>query len=202
MLEDYCLLTSRTTVGSDNFFNFFNFFNFWTCETWISLHAAGYAERSAYGSKYSDNHLQDSFPNFLFHFLFSFLFLMVKQSVFLVVNSVFLWMTMQRYNIFLGNAIVVPNHVHSPCFSDGEGMQRGGWNCVATQPGLRRHVSPATSGRNLGYVGTQFGGKSVELIVCSTEHQRMYVKAKMWMWMWIWNVFQCYLKEKRIIVFK
>ena len=56
----------------------------------ISLHAAGNAERGAYGSKYSDNHLQDSFPNFLFHFLFSFLFLMVKQSVFLVVNSVFL----------------------------------------------------------------------------------------------------------------
>ena len=24
-LEDYCLLTSRTTVGSDNFFNSFNF---------------------------------------------------------------------------------------------------------------------------------------------------------------------------------
>lgn len=48
----------------------------------ISLHAAGNAERSAYGSKNSDNHLQDSFPNFLFHFLFSFLFLMVKQSVF------------------------------------------------------------------------------------------------------------------------
>jgi hypothetical protein len=40
----------------------------------ISLHAAGNAERGAYGSKYSDNHLQDSFPNFLFHFLFSFLF--------------------------------------------------------------------------------------------------------------------------------
>lgn len=36
----------------------------------ISLHAAGNAERSAYGSKYGDNHLQDSFPNFLFHFLF------------------------------------------------------------------------------------------------------------------------------------
>ena len=45
----------------------------------ISLHAAGNAERGAYGSKNSDNHLQDSFPNFLFHFLFSFL-LMVKQS--------------------------------------------------------------------------------------------------------------------------
>ena len=56
----------------------------------ISLHAAGNAERGAYGSKNSDNHLQDSFPNFLFHFLFSFLFLVVKQSVFLVVNSVFL----------------------------------------------------------------------------------------------------------------
>lgn len=40
----------------------------------ISLHAAGNAERGAYGSKYGDNHLQDSFPNFLFHFLFSFLF--------------------------------------------------------------------------------------------------------------------------------
>lgn len=40
----------------------------------ISLHAAGNAERSAYGSKYSDNHLQDSFPNFLFHFLFPFFF--------------------------------------------------------------------------------------------------------------------------------
>ena len=46
----------------------------------ISLHAAGNAERGAYGSKYGDNHLQDSFPNFLFHFLFSFLFLMVQQS--------------------------------------------------------------------------------------------------------------------------
>lgn len=45
----------------------------------ISLHAAGYAERSAYGSKYGDNHLQDSFPNFLFHFLFSFLFLVVQH---------------------------------------------------------------------------------------------------------------------------
>lgn len=52
----------------------------------ISLHAAGNAERGAYGSKYSDNHLQDSFPNFLFHFLFSFLFFMVQQSVFLVVH--------------------------------------------------------------------------------------------------------------------
>lgn len=40
----------------------------------ISLHAAGNAERGAYGSKYSDNHLQDSFPNFLFHFLFPFFF--------------------------------------------------------------------------------------------------------------------------------
>ena len=39
-----------------------------------SLHAAGNPERGAYGSKNSDNHLQDSFPNFLFHFLFSFLF--------------------------------------------------------------------------------------------------------------------------------
>ena len=29
---------------------------------------------------------------------------------------------------------------------------------VATQLGLRRHVVPAASGRNLGYVGTQFGG--------------------------------------------
>ena len=46
----------------------------------ISLHAAGNAERGAYGSKYSDNHLQDSFPNFLFHFLFPFFFLMVQQS--------------------------------------------------------------------------------------------------------------------------
>ena len=26
--KDYCLLTSRTTVGSDNFFNFINFMNF------------------------------------------------------------------------------------------------------------------------------------------------------------------------------
>ena len=49
----------------------------------ISLHAAGNAERGAYGSKYGDNHLQDSFPNFLFHFLFPFFFLMVQQSVFL-----------------------------------------------------------------------------------------------------------------------
>lgn len=48
----------------------------------FGLHAAGNAERGAYGSKNSDNHLQDSFPNFLFHFLFSFLFLVVKQSVF------------------------------------------------------------------------------------------------------------------------
>ena len=31
-------------------------------------------------------------------------------------------------------------------------------NCVAMQPGLRRHVSPAASGRNLGYVVTQFLG--------------------------------------------
>ena len=45
----------------------------------ISLHAAGNAERGAYGSKYGDNHLQDSFPNFLFHFLFSFLFLVVQH---------------------------------------------------------------------------------------------------------------------------
>ena len=29
---------------------------------------------------------------------------------------------------------------------------------MAPQPGLRRHVSPAASGRNLGCVGTQFGG--------------------------------------------
>ena len=36
----------------------------------ISLHAAGNAERSAYGSKYGDNHLQDSFPNFFFPFFF------------------------------------------------------------------------------------------------------------------------------------
>ena len=48
----------------------------------ISLHAAGYAERSAYGSKNSDNHLQDSFPNFLFHFLFSFLFFKWLNSQF------------------------------------------------------------------------------------------------------------------------
>lgn len=54
----------------------------------ISLHAAGNAERGAYGSKYGDNHLQDSFPNFLFHFLFSFLFLMVQQSVFSSGSSV------------------------------------------------------------------------------------------------------------------
>ena len=40
----------------------------------ISLHAAGNAECGAYGSKYSDNHLQDSFPNFLFHFFFPFFF--------------------------------------------------------------------------------------------------------------------------------
>lgn len=45
----------------------------------ISLHAAGNAERGAYGSKYGDNYLQDSFPNFLFHFLVSFLFLMVQH---------------------------------------------------------------------------------------------------------------------------
>ena len=44
-----------------------------------SLHAAGNAERGAYGSKYSDNYLQDSFPNFLFHFLFPFFFLMVQH---------------------------------------------------------------------------------------------------------------------------
>ena len=57
----------------------------------ISLHAAGYAERSAYGSKYGDNHLQDSFPNFLFHFLFSFLFFYGSTiSFFLVVNSAYL----------------------------------------------------------------------------------------------------------------
>ena len=54
----------------------------------ISLHAAGNAERSAYSSKYSDNYLQDSFPNFLFHCLFSFLFLMVQQSVFSSGSSV------------------------------------------------------------------------------------------------------------------
>ena len=45
----------------------------------ISLHAAGNAERGAYGSKYGDNYLQDSFSFFLFHFLFSFLFLMVQH---------------------------------------------------------------------------------------------------------------------------
>ena len=54
----------------------------------ISLHAAGNAERGAYSSKYGDNYLQDSFPNFLFHFLFSFLFLMVQQSVFSSGSSV------------------------------------------------------------------------------------------------------------------
>lgn len=47
----------------------------------ISLHAAGNAERGAYGSKYGDNYLQDSFPNFLFIFFFL-SFLMVQQSVF------------------------------------------------------------------------------------------------------------------------
>ena len=56
----------------------------------ISLHAAGNAERGAYGSKYSDNHLQDSFPNFLFHFLFSFLFFYGSTISFLVVNSAYL----------------------------------------------------------------------------------------------------------------
>lgn len=57
----------------------------------ISLHAAGNAERGAYGSKYSDNYLQDSFPNFLFHFLFSFLFFNGSTiSFFLVVNSAYL----------------------------------------------------------------------------------------------------------------
>jgi hypothetical protein len=57
----------------------------------MSLHAAGNAERGAYGSKYSDNHLQDSFPNFLFHFLFSFLFFNGSTiSFFLVVNSAYL----------------------------------------------------------------------------------------------------------------
>ena len=35
----------------------------------ISLHAAGNAEGSADGGEYCDEHLQDSFPNFLFHFL-------------------------------------------------------------------------------------------------------------------------------------
>lgn len=48
----------------------------------ISLHAAGNAERGAYGSKNSDNHLQDSFLNFLFHFLFSFLFFKWLNSQF------------------------------------------------------------------------------------------------------------------------
>ena len=56
----------------------------------ISLHAAGNAERGAYGSKYGDNHLQDSFPNFLFHFLFSFLFFYGSTISFLVVNSAYL----------------------------------------------------------------------------------------------------------------
>ena len=101
----------------------------------ISLHAAGNAERGAYGSKYSDNHLQDSFPNFLFHF-FSFLFLMVQHLErdwagvhpcrfplrFLVVNFPFAvlneWQcslssnTVQRYKKNRQNAIVVLNHVH------------------------------------------------------------------------------------------
>ena len=48
----------------------------------ISLHAAGNAERGAYGSKYGDNHLQDSFPNFLFHFLFPFFFLWFNNQFF------------------------------------------------------------------------------------------------------------------------
>lgn len=52
----------------------------------ISLHAAGNAERGAYGSKYGDNHLQDSFPNFLFHFLFPFFFNGSTISFFLVVH--------------------------------------------------------------------------------------------------------------------
>ena len=57
----------------------------------ISLHAAGNTERGAYGSKYSDNHLQDSFPNFLFHFLFPFFFFNGSTiSFFLVVNSAYL----------------------------------------------------------------------------------------------------------------
>lgn len=56
----------------------------------ISLHAAGNAERGAYGSKYGDNHLQDSFPNFLFHFLFPFFFFNGSTISFLVVNSAYL----------------------------------------------------------------------------------------------------------------
>ncbi len=40
----------------------------------ISLHAAGNAERSSYGSKYSNNKLQVSFTNFLLQIRFSFLF--------------------------------------------------------------------------------------------------------------------------------
>ena len=52
-------------------------FPFCAGDCWFSpfcLHAAGYAEGSADGGEYSDNHLQDSFPNFLFHFLFPFFF--------------------------------------------------------------------------------------------------------------------------------
>ncbi len=56
----------------------------------ISLHAAGNTERGAYGSKYGDNHLQDSFPNFLFHVLFPFFFSGSTISFFLVVNSAYL----------------------------------------------------------------------------------------------------------------
>ncbi len=56
----------------------------------ISLHAAGNAERGAYGSKYGDNHLQDSFPNFLFHFFFLSFFNGSTISFFLVVNSAYL----------------------------------------------------------------------------------------------------------------
>ena len=55
----------------------------------ISLHAAGNAERGAYGSKYGDNHLQDSFPNFLFHFLFPFFFSGSTISFFSELSQVF-----------------------------------------------------------------------------------------------------------------
>ena len=55
----------------------------------ISLHAAGNAERGAYGSKYGDNHLQDSFPNFLFQFLFPFFFNGSTISFFSELSQVF-----------------------------------------------------------------------------------------------------------------
>ena len=43
-------------------------------EGFLGLHAACNAEGSADGGEYSDEHLQDSFPNFLFHFFFPFFF--------------------------------------------------------------------------------------------------------------------------------